>query len=119
MIYTTAINNELRRIYEEASGYIGFPVSYCSQVSKRLVGLGFDIAKGWFLLDYPMFDALYSVERHTWAVDAEGTIIDLTAHQFNSGLINPIKPGVLIVRHESELHARYLPDDIDAGVYAT
>ena len=98
---------ELKQVYSRMSKLDDFPKSYCSEVSRELEELGLEPQWGWFVLDFPMPDWPYDFESHTWSKTEEGIYIDLTAHQFNSGLEKPLSPGVLIVAPDSALRKRY------------
>ena len=103
---------ELQAIYlERSTEQKGFPDSYCTKVSKDISDLlGFKYREGTVTLDFPNSKNVLS-PTHAWCEDADGNIIDLTAHQFNSCLTKKFFEGVQIIRPKDPQYKRYLSLD--------
>lgn len=97
----------LQEIYDHFSSKFDFPHLYCGSVSDEVAKLGFEKIWGTFRLDYPLPDSPKLTRGHAWCIDYNQTIIDLTATQFNLGLVNPISERILIVTPSSPHFARY------------
>jgi len=100
---------ELHVTFLELSQERGFPDSCCNKISKDIsLNLGFAYQEGFFELDSLNSKGDKRV-IHSWCKDATGTIIDLTAHQFNANLIKPLPKSIQIVHLDDPLYKRYLP----------
>jgi hypothetical protein len=99
---------ELQAIYLERSAeQRGFPDSYCTKVSKDISEyLGFKYQEGHVKLDFPNNKGEL-FPTHAWCRDADGIIVDLTAHQFNPYLIKKFSEGVQIIRPKDPQYKRY------------
>lgn len=87
----------------------GFPDSFCIKVSKDISEhLGFRYEEGFVKLDFPNSKGAL-LPTHAWCKDADGIIIDLTAHQFNSHLLNKFSEGVQIIKPDNPQYKRYIP----------
>lgn len=98
---------ELNVIYLEYTERKGFPDAYCIEVSKDIARLGLLYREGHFKLDYPNKNELRPT--HAWCEDSEKTIVDLTAHQFNAYLKEPLLRGMQVIRPKDPLYQRYTP----------
>lgn len=98
---------QLEGLYESLRVSLkGFPDAHCVAVSEQVAGLGFKYQEGSFKLDVPKDGRLH--DPHAWCTDAKGTIIDLTAAQFNRYLVDvQIPQGVLIVGANDPLRTRF------------
>jgi len=105
----TNLLEELEVAFLEFSEEKGFPDAYCTKVSRRLAdALGLSYTEGNFKLDLPNEKGELS-PTHAWCEDADKTIIDLTAHQFNAFLKEPLSTSVQIIRPDSPHYKRYSP----------
>jgi hypothetical protein len=99
---------ELEVMFLEYSERRGFPDGACTMVSKDIAeSLRFRYREGYFKLDSPNGKGILS-PTHAWCEDAERTIIDLTAHQFNPYLQDKLPWGAQIIRPENPLYRRYI-----------
>jgi hypothetical protein len=90
----------------------GFPTGRCVPTTHKLTRLGFGTASGYFIVDTSIYpDYPFRAYFHTWAEDKDGTIIDLTATQFNPYIETPA-PTIAIVKPSDPLFARYTKSPI-------
>ncbi len=101
--------DELQVVFMEYSERKGFPDAYCTKISKEIAtDLGFHYQEGFFKLDFPNSKGALLIE-HAWCTDADKTIIDLTAHQFNANLEKALFNGVQVIKLRDPLYERYSP----------
>lgn len=115
-IWNPDLQSKTWGIYFYAVKIPGFPRNECVMVSIALEGLGLQRMPGFFRLDRlikPGSKYRYLIEPHSWAEDAEGTIIDLTLHQFNQGLEIPQPAGVRVINRGHPLYSRYIKPGIE------
>ena len=99
---------ELEVTFMEFSQEKGFPDSFCTRVNENISNrLGLLYQEGFFKLDSPNGKGNL-LPTHAWCNDADGVIIDLTAHQFSANLKEPLPKGVQIIRPENPLYKKYL-----------
>ena len=112
------LKKDLERIYKKYSKRNGFPRGLCVdasfEVERKMKKSGVIKRNGYFLVDRVMPDSAknnwhYLVEWHSWCEYNGREIVDLTAHQFNNGLNEPIPTGLLIIKPDNPLFSRYLP----------
>lgn len=83
---------QIQQVYDRYVAPWNYLGGRCAFVSRKVRDLGFGIEIGGkFRLDVPIH-AEFKLEGHSWAFDAEGKIIDLTATQFNRGLNEQLPP---------------------------
>jgi len=76
----------------------------CIKASSELQKEGFPRVFGNFAVDHHS----HSRERpHWWNLLRDGSIIDITATQFNNRLNEPLCEGILIIEKDSPLFQRY------------
>lgn len=99
----------LQALYEVVSHDWNDARGECLKVSEQVAReFGLSYAEGAFRLDKPLgFGTDNLLREHAWCVDGNRAIVDLTAEQFNPGLVRKIPKGVLVVRKEEELYGRY------------
>lgn len=108
------IRNQLIGIYNEYAGAAGFPMDYCEEVAGTINDrLGIPIQVGAFLLDKPRREdeELLIAYQHVFS-NLNGNIVDLTAHQFNRWLNNPLPRGVIVITASSPLYGRYVEKEM-------
>src|SRR5688572_9126286 len=101
---------DLAVIYRDQFKKPHFPSRFCGYVSSMVEGLGFKIVDGNFMLDKPMNRG--KRYGHAWCVDIEGNIIDLTLTQFNKGLEQPVRKGILIIKPDDPLYRKFEPHPV-------
>lgn len=114
--YPPRINDELltkiQNIYNELTQKdkdFPFPYDKCMPTSQRLSGeFGLRFVSGRFRVDH--LPRRIRKIPHFWVEDADGTIVDLTASQFNIWLNEPIPAGMLVVTSRDPLYRRYKRD---------
>jgi len=100
---------ELEVSFMEISERKGFPDSFCTKISKELSDhLGLKYQEGVFTLDFPNGKGNI-LPTHAWCKDADGVIVDMTAHQYNDNLINKLPESVQIVYPNNPLYKKYVP----------
>lgn len=101
-------------IFLELAKRSDFPDLKCDIATLKVADIGFLFTRGTFRLDQPrlFLDQYYWHFPHSWNTDNFGTIIDLTASQFNPYLNHPVEDGILIVTQDSPLYGRYSKKEI-------
>lgn len=100
---------ELEVIFMEYSQGKDFPDGHCNMISRDIAkSLEFEYCEGYFRFDFPNEKGKL-LTIYAWCKDAQKTIIDLTAHQFNAYLKNPLFRSVQVVHPEDPLYKRYSP----------
>lgn len=101
----------IQEIYNEVSQESTFPKGSCYKTVMRLIELGCGYQVGQFQLDFSSSDGMLSeIEEHTWAIDSNGSIIELTGEQFNQGLLLEHQfHGPTIITPDNPLYKRYQP----------
>lgn len=112
---TIFIDDALLRVYADLNRRSDFPAAWCRTAAMAVTrDLGYKFCGGWFVMDSVCnsdgdlhWDYLF--EPHCWNEDHQGRIIDLTAHQFNFGLREPLREGVTVAEPGTALFRRYVP----------
>ena len=111
-IYSPDVAAKLKDVYHEIADYEDEDlVTLCGKISRRVENnFGFRTVDGRFRLDIDVsYDGIdYGrLFPHTWCVDKEERIVDLTLRQFNPALKRSVPKGLLIVDLRDTLRRRY------------
>lgn len=98
---------ELEVLFLEFSEKKGFPDGYCTMISSDAAGLGLRYQEGYFETDFADKESNL-LKQHAWCEDTDKVIVDLTAHQFNANLRNPLPRGIQIVSPKNPLYGKFL-----------